>query len=56
MSAERAALERLVDECEQVRGHLERTLEDDLPAWMFNIWYDALAEAKSALIDGEVGA
>lgn len=56
MSAERAALQRLVDECEAVLNRLGALPEKDLEAWLYNCWYQGLIEARDALNDGqEVG-
>jgi hypothetical protein len=52
MSAERVALERLVEECEAVLGRLGELSEKDLEAWLYNCWYQGLIEARAALIDG----
>ena len=48
-----AALRRLVDECEEVLNVLGDLSESILGAASFNLWYEALADARAAL-NGEV--
>lgn len=48
----RAALRRLVDECEEVLNVLGNLSESILGAVHFNLWYEALTNARAALSDG----
>lgn len=44
--ADRAVLQRLIDECEEIRPYLEKLPENQLPAWVYNLWYSALLEVR----------
>jgi hypothetical protein len=45
----RTALKRLVDECQEVLDTLATLNEDQLPAVVHNLWYEALGDARGAL-------
>lgn len=47
-----AALRRLVDECESVMDTLASLPEEQLAAWVHNLWYEALTDARAVLNDG----
>lgn len=45
----RVALERLVEECNEVLEQLASLPEASLASWMHNLWYTALIDARTAL-------